>query len=330
MMQRWLIIGLLSLYPVFVEANWRESLFLSPSGAPLDKIQAATEKGRFITQPRLDTLTFGRDITIATSLYESLAAEGVPTRFATKLETLLGEFMEAPVEFSGSERIQLVWEEDRREDGSLVGPPRLNYAGLLDQAARIEVIWPVDKKGIVMLFKNEELLDTLQLPVFGARLTSRFGNRRHPVYGGVRPHNGIDLAAPYGTPVITTAPGRISFIGRQGGYGRVMEVEHETGAISRYTHLSQFSPQFSVDDLVNAGEILGEVGTSGVATGPNLHYEVRVNDRPIDPMEQGRRIILGEQPTRLESLASLYEARGRLEQAIGISSIYDLISFNEP
>ena len=208
--------------------------------------------------------------------------------------------MATPLEFSGSERIQLLWEEDRRQDGSRVGPPRLSYAGLSNQAERLEVVWPVANKGSVMLFKNETLLDTLQLPVLGARLTSRFGNRRHPVYGGVRPHNGID---------------------RQGGYGRVMEVEHDTGAISRYTHLSRFSPHLVVGDLVNAGETLGEVGASGVVTGPNLHYEVRVDDRPVDPLVQGRRIILGEQPTRLEYQTSLYEVRRRLEQVIGTSSV---------
>jgi len=321
MNQRWLLIGLMSLSPALVEGSWREHLLLSPLEPTLKGLQAATEQGRSTTRPRLDTLTFGRDVIVETSLYDALLAEGIPACFATNLETLLGEFMATPLEFSGSERIQLLWEEDRRQDGSRVGPPRLSYAGLSNQAERLEVVWPVANKGSVMLFKNETLLDTLQLPVLGARLTSRFGNRRHPVYGGVRPHNGIDLAAPYGTPVITTAPGRISFIGRQGGYGRVMEVEHDTGAISRYTHLSRFSPHLVVGDLVNAGETLGEVGASGVVTGPNLHYEVRVDDRPVDPLVQGRRIILGEQPTRLEYQTSLYEVRRRLEQVIGTSSV---------
>jgi len=327
--QRWLLIGFMSLCPVVAEASWREQLLLSPTEPTTNEVQAVTQQDHFTTQPRPDTLTFGRDVIIETSLCAALSAEEVTSPFATKLETLLGEFMEAPLEFSGSERIQLLWEEDRRQDGSRIGPPRLSYAGLPDQAERLEVVWPVAKKGSVMFFKNEILLETLQLPVLGARLTSRFGNRRHPVYGEVRSHDGIDLAAPYGTPVITTAPGRISFIGRQGGYGRVIEVEHAMGAISRYTHLSRFSPQLVVGDLVNAGQVLGEVGTSGVATGPNLHYEVRVDDQPVDPLDQGQRIILGEQLTRLEYQALLNEVRGRFEQAIGMPSVYDLITLNQ-
>lgn len=329
-MQRWWLLGLVGFYPLLAEANWQTHLSLPPSELSPVKLQAASEQEGTLPLDSVDTLTFGRDVVIDTTLYEALAAEGVPTRFATKLETLLSEFIEAPLEFSGSERIQLVWEEDRRQDGARVGPPRLSYAALPDQAEPLEVIWPVTQKGDVALFKSDTLLGTLRLPVLSARLTSRFGNRRHPVYGGMRPHNGIDLAAPTGTPVIATAPGRVSFMGRQGGYGQVIEVEHDTGAISRYTHLSRISPQLVVGDLVNAGESLGEVGSSGVATGPNLHYEVRVNNQPVDPLGQGQRIMLGEQPTQSEYQASLYEARDRLEQAIGTASLYDLISFNEP
>ncbi|MCO7248149.1 M23 family metallopeptidase [Halomonas sp. Mc5H-6] len=329
-MQRWWLLGLVGFYPLLAQANWQTHLSLPSSEPTPARSQAANEQE--ITSPldSVDTLTFGRDVVIDTTLYEALGAEGVPTRFATKLETLLSEFIESPLEFSGSERIQLVWEEDRGQDGTLIGPPRLSYAALPDQAEPLEVIWPVAQKGDVALFKNDSLLGTLRLPVLSARLTSRFGNRRHPVYGGMRPHNGIDLAAPTGTPVIATAPGRVSFIGRQGGYGQVIEVEHDTGAMSRYTHLSRFSPKLMVGDLVNAGESLGEVGASGVATGPNLHYEVRINNQPVDPLGQGERIMLGEQPTQSEYQASLYEARDRLEHAIGTASIYDLISFKEP
>ncbi|QPI65687.1 M23 family metallopeptidase [Vreelandella venusta] len=327
-MQRWYLLSLMGFYPLLVEANWQEHLSLPPSEHSLVSLQKASEQEGLLPLDSVDTLTFGRDVIIDTTLYEALAAEDVPTRFASKLEILLSEFIAAPLELSGNERIQLVWEEDRRQDGARVGPPRLNYAALPDQAEPLEVIWPETPKSDVALFKSNTLLGTLRLPVLSARLTSRFGNRRHPVYGGVRPHNGIDLAAPAGTPVIAIAPGRVSFMGRQGGYGQVVEVEHDTGVVSRYTHLSRFSSQLVVGDLINAGELLGEVGASGVTTGPNLHYEVRINNQPVDPLGQGQRIMLGEQLTQSEYQTSLYEARNRLEQAIGTASMYDSISYN--
>lgn len=273
-----------------------------------------------IVQPRLDTLTLGREVDVKTSLYAALAAEGVPRRFAAELDMLLGGLMDTRRDISGGERLQLLWEEDRREDGTRVGPPRLTYMGLADQAERLELVWPADQRASVMLFKDGSLQDTLQFPILGARLTSPFGNRRHPVYGGVRRHDGIDLAAPRGTPVMATAPGRVSFIGRRGGYGRVVEVEHDTGTISRYTHLSRFAASLAVGAPIKAGDKLGEVGASGLATGPNLHYEVRVDDRPVDPLEEGQRIILSESPTRQEYRSALFEARTRLQKAIGTSA----------
>nr|WP_299241240.1 M23 family metallopeptidase [uncultured Halomonas sp.] len=281
-----------------------------------------------VVQPRLDTLTLGREVDVETSLYDALAAEKIPTRFAADLDMLLGGLMGTRRDISGGERLQLLWEEDHREDGTRVGAARLTYMGLADQTERLEMVWPADQRATVMLFKDGSLLDTLRFPVLGARLTSGFGNRRHPVYGGVRRHDGVDLAAPRGTPVMATAPGRVSFIGRRGSYGRVVEVEHETGTLSRYTHLSRFAASLVVGDSVKAGDKLGEVGDSGLATGPNLHYEVRVNDRPVDPLEEGQRIILSESPTRQEYRSALLEARARLQKNIGTSAASDLAALD--
>lgn len=281
-----------------------------------------------VVQPRIETLVLGREIEIEASLYAALTAEALPASFAADLDVLLGRLMDTSRDITGGERLQLLWEEDRREDGTKVGPVRLRYVSLSDRSKRLEVIWPEGQSGPVMLFKDGNLQDTLRLPVIGARLTSPFGNRRHPLYGGIRRHDGIDLAAPRGTPVMATAPGRISFIGRRGGYGRVVEVEHQTGTISRYTHLSRFSSSLVVGDSIKAGDKLGEVGASGLATGPNLHYEVRVDDRPVDPIEEGQRIILSESPTRQDYRSALFEARARLQEAIGTSSVSGLVALD--
>ena len=99
--------------------------------------------------------------------------------------------------------------------------------------------------------------------------------------------------------------------------GQVIEVEHDTGAISRYTHLSRFSPQLVVGDLVNAGESLGEVGASGVATGPNLHYEVLVDGRPTDPLSDDRLAEAAEREADdTAALERLREARSLLAERL--------------
>ncbi|SHF60169.1 MULTISPECIES: M23 family metallopeptidase [Halomonadaceae] len=284
-----------------------------------------------VVQPRTETRVLGREIVIESSLYAALASAALPTRFAADLEALLAGIMNVRRDLSGGERLQLLWQEMRRENGARVGDPRLTYAGLVRRAQRLEVVWPQGQGGPVMLFKDGKLQDTLRFPVLGARLTSPFGNRRHPVYGGVRRHDGIDLAAPRGTPVVAAASGRISFLGRRGGYGRVVELEHASGTISRYTHLSRFTPGLAVGDSVITGDPLGAVGASGLTTGPNLHYEVRVDDRPVDPLKEGQRLLQeSDSPRREDYRVALFEARAQLQEVISDPVASDLAALDRP
>lgn len=120
------------------------------------------------------------------------------------------------------------------------------------------------------------------LPVDG-RLTSRFArSRRHPILGIRRPHDGIDIAAPYGTPVHAPAAGRVVRIERSFGYGLVVEVNHGRGVHTFYAHLR--STRVTVGQRVTAGTVVATVGSSGLSSGPHLHYEVRANGRRVDPM----------------------------------------------
>lgn len=107
-------------------------------------------------------------------------------------------------------------------------------------------------------------------------------NRLHPLLGVRRPHPGVDISADAGAPVVATGAGRVVFAGRESGYGRLVEVEHGFGYRTRYAHLARV--KVGVGQRLERGEVLGEVGRSGLTTGPNLHYEVLVQDRPVNPM----------------------------------------------
>ena len=120
------------------------------------------------------------------------------------------------------------------------------------------------------------------LPVIG-RLASGFSrSRRHPVLRIRRPHLGVDVAAPRGTHVTAPASGTVSFVGRKFGFGLVVEMEHGSGVRTRYAHLS--ASMVSVGDEVAKGTLIATVGSSGITTGPHLHYEVLVNGRQVDPL----------------------------------------------
>lgn len=237
--------------------------------------------------PEPDLVLRAADTKVETSIFATLASADIPARFAVDLAEMLGGTVDFRRDLKGGERLQLMWREATLGD-QVIRPPRLSFAAIVIDEALYEIVWPDDNSGNATIFVDGELLRVFAQPVKGARLSSVYGNRRHPVFGDVRMHTGVDFAAPYGTPVYATAPGRISFIGRRGGYGRVVEIAHGSDTMTRYAHLSSAPEGLSIGDRVAAGDVIGRVGATGTATGPNLHYEVRVDGRPTDPMSEER------------------------------------------
>lgn len=121
-------------------------------------------------------------------------------------------------------------------------------------------------------------------PVAG-RLTSAYGLRHHPILGFARLHRGIDLAAPWGTPVRAAADGVVTLAGWRGGYGRQVYVAHSAAMATSYSHLSAVAVKPGI--RIRRGQLLGYVGASGMATGPHLHFELYVAGRPVDPLRAG-------------------------------------------
>jgi murein DD-endopeptidase MepM/ murein hydrolase activator NlpD len=122
------------------------------------------------------------------------------------------------------------------------------------------------------------------MPVNYWRLSSPFGMRVHPVFGEPRFHTGVDLTAPVGTPVFAAAAGIVESVNARRGYGKHIVVRHADGYVSRYAHLSMFASGLKAGERVEQGRAIGFVGRTGTTTGPHLHFEVRLNDRPLDPL----------------------------------------------
>lgn len=121
-------------------------------------------------------------------------------------------------------------------------------------------------------------------PLRTMRVSSPYGRKRmHPILRRVLPHNGVDYAAVRGTPVYATADGVVSGAGDRGGFGNMIEIQHPNGYTTRYAHLSRIAPAVRSGVAVRQGELIGQVGMTGLATGPHLHYEVRRGGRPVDP-----------------------------------------------
>ena len=116
----------------------------------------------------------------------------------------------------------------------------------------------------------------------GARSTSGYGNREHPILGGIRKHEGIDLAAPTGTPVYAPADGLVEMAQRFGSYGNFIKIFHGGDMETRYGHLSAYN--VAAVQYVHKGDLIGYVGSTGRATGPHLHYEVRIDGQAVNPI----------------------------------------------
>lgn len=120
-----------------------------------------------------------------------------------------------------------------------------------------------------------------QWPLPG-RITSRFGRRRHPIYGYVRMHKGIDIKTRYGAPVRAAASGVVTKAGRYGGYGRLVEIRHDDGTRTRYGHNSRLLVRRG--ERVAQGQVIARAGSTGVSTGSHVHFEIVVRNRPVNPL----------------------------------------------
>lgn len=119
-------------------------------------------------------------------------------------------------------------------------------------------------------------------PVKSGRITSKFGNRNHPVLKSVKFHRGVDIAVSIGTPVHSGIKGKVTFAGRKGNYGNLVEIEGNDGIKVRYAHLN--SIDVVTGQKVSDGEKVAETGNTGMSTGPHLHYEIIIDENPVNPL----------------------------------------------
>jgi murein DD-endopeptidase MepM/ murein hydrolase activator NlpD len=145
----------------------------------------------------------------------------------------------------------------------------------------------------------------LKTPVSGARLTSGFGMRRHPLLGYSKMHTGVDFGVPHGTPIRAAGSGVVELAGRHGAYGITVELRHNNKYETLYAHLSKLAAGIRRGTKVNQGQIIGYVGSTGRSTGPHLHYEVRMNKRAVNPTRikaAGGKQLAGKELTKFRTL----------------------------
>jgi murein DD-endopeptidase MepM/ murein hydrolase activator NlpD len=218
---------------------------------------------------------------VGNSLYKSARAMGLPSRIVAKFIKALSAKVNFQRDVGSSDNFDLIVEHRRAETGETETGDLL-YARL-DGRKDVELLrWTYNGAAKFFLPDGSSAIEgMIGSPIAGARLSSGFGMRFHPILRRTRMHAGVDYSAGYGTPVLSTAPGRVVFAGRNGGYGNQVRVAHNNGIITTYSHLSKIAA--NVGERVAAGERIGNVGSTGLSTGPHLHYEVLVGGRNVNP-----------------------------------------------
>lgn len=217
---------------------------------------------------------------ITSSLFEAAADAGISDQTALAVANIFGWDVDFVLDIREGDSFIVVYEQIRQDgayvrDGEVVAAEFVNN-GRTYRALRYTL--PDGRSEYFAPDGRSMRKAFLRAPVEFSRISSRFNpRRRHPILNTIRAHRGVDYAAPTGTPVRAAGDGRIHFRGRQGGYGNAIVIEHGGGIATLYGHLSRFAKRAKQGQRVQQGQVVGYVGSTGLASGPHLHYEYRVN-----------------------------------------------------
>lgn len=265
---------------------------------------------------------------IGSSLFVDASAAGIPPGVLAELIRIYSFDVDFQRDIWQGDQFELMYEQFRGENGDIVHHGDIHYAKLTLRETEVPLYRYTTSKGNLDYFnvKGNSVRKTLmRTPIDGARLSSRFGKRRHPILGYTRMHAGVDFAAPRGTPIYAAGNGTIVKAGRNGGYGNYIRIRHNGTYQTAYAHMSKFARSSRSGARVKQGQVIGYVGTTGRSTGPHLHYEVLKNGRQINPRSvripsgeklkgaEFKKFVLARDALDLE-FAQLQEASARLAE----------------
>ncbi len=225
--------------------------------------------------------------TIDRSLYLSGRRAGLSNRHIMELMTIFEWQVDFNRDIRGGDAFSIIYEAEFL-NGEKVRDGRILAATFINRGRRHEAVFYEDPDGNRGYYgpNGENLRKAfIRRPVQNARISSGFDrNRKHPVLGVRRPHLGTDFAAPTGTPIMASGNGRVVHVGRRGGYGHTVVIQHTNQIRTLYAHMSRYANGLRNGSRVEQGQVIGYVGATGLATGPHLHYEFKVNGAHQNPM----------------------------------------------
>ena len=231
---------------------------------------------------------------IHSSLFGATDAAGVPDAVTSRIVDIFATQIDFRSDLRRGDRFSVVY-ETYWQNGSFIRSGKVLAAEYINAGKPHQAVWYEllnGKHGYYDFEGKPQRKAFLKSPVAFTRISSGFGRRRHPVLGYSRMHKGIDFAAPRGTPIKAAADGTVSYAGWKGGYGKFVLLKHWGSYSTAYGHMNRIAKGMHRGRKVSQGDIIGYVGSTGVSTGPHLHYEFRVANKQFNP----RAITMPEAP----------------------------------
>ena len=223
--------------------------------------------------------------TIDSSLYAAADDAGMTPGEATTLTDIFRYLVDFERDLRRGDRFEVLFDKKANGDyGDIV------YAMIENQERRTSLFRARTGPDTFEYFDPDGMTNKralMRTPLAYARISSNYGMRRHPIDGYRKMHQGVDFAAPRGTPIVAAGDGVVEYVGRRGGYGKYVRVRHNRTYKTAYAHLSKYARALAPGKRVKQGDVIGFVGSTGKSTGPHLHFEVLENGKQVNPMKVG-------------------------------------------
>lgn len=255
-----------------------------------DVVVARAGDGHFASHAQLHPLTRVPELAVGvihTSLFDAASEAGVPMSVLADMIHAFSYDVDFQREVHPEDSFEVMFERLHDESGKPVGAGNVVYASMTLSGTRLRLYRYTPSGSFADFFttRGESVRKALlRTPVDGARLSSRFGMRHHPILGYTKMHRGIDFAAPSGTPIMAAGDGVIKSAGYNSSYGNLVVLHHNGTYETAYAHMSHIARGIRPGQRVHQGQVIGYVGATGRATGPHLHYEVRINGAATNPI----------------------------------------------
>lgn len=234
-----------------------------------------------------DAVTVLRSGRIKSSLYEAAVDAGVPIAVLWEMVRTFSYDVDFQRDIQPGDRFEILFEELRNDAGDVVNTGAVRYAAMVIGGKSMPLYRFEPRTGEFDFFDprgHSVKKALLRTPVDGARLSSGFGMRHHPVLGYSRMHRGVDFAAATGTPIMAAGAGTVARAGWFGAYGKYVQIRHNNEFATAYAHMSRIAPNLQPGSRIQQGQIIGYIGSTGRSTGPHLHYEILKGGEQVNPL----------------------------------------------